>query len=340
VLVAGLFTLVAAVLTMIATDELWAGREPGIGGLLGRAVRRSGSLLVAYLLAGVVVALGVGGLIALLLVARLPPAVTITLAFVAAAVLVFASIRLTPIGQVIVLERVGGLASFRRAWALTAGVAWRILGLLIAIALLTLPLSMGAQLMSLMSAEPVVDGLAAVIATMVTTPLLAIATTLVWADLAGRPQADNDLVARGRGRGRAVALVVGLGIVLAVAGVAGGADTGFAGLLPDRGVILAGTGRDATDPCRPTNVGTRFRSSDEIWVGGYFLQPIPPGRTATIDVSIDNEPAGTTTLTGGPVGTACYYEEESLRGSRPGSYRIEVRLDSQVIAQGSFVIEP
>lgn len=128
---------------------------------------------------------------------------------------IHAALRLGALGQVVLIEGIDGIAAIRRSWQLTRGHVWRLFRLAVLVFLVTLPVSIGAELLRSYTTVPALAAVAPVLTTLVTTPLFAIATTIAWADITRRPHPDNELVARGKGRGLAFAVLVVPGLVLA-----------------------------------------------------------------------------------------------------------------------------
>ena len=253
-LIAGVITSIAMT---IATDDMWSGREPQLGALLRRSVARTPALLGASLLALVaivVVAIGAAVIIGIGFLAgqAVGAFAVIVLAVVLVVALSYVTMRLSMVSLVIILEDVGGLAAFRRSWERTRGSLLRLFGLSLVLGLITLPASMGAQLL-VGTQEPVMVGLATLLSTLVTTPVLAIGLTLAWAALAERPYADNEVVRNGRGRMLALALLMGFGILLSAVGIAQGGGN-FAGLLPEAGSNSSGR---AAEPVRSVPAARR-----------------------------------------------------------------------------------
>lgn len=150
----GLAMLLTAILIWFGSLTLFAlALRPGIS--VGEALRLSltrlpvllgtAALVVVALIVGVVAIALVGGLVASLSKAA---GALIGLVAGAAAVggMIYASIRLMLLNPVVIDGRTGVLDSLRRAWALTRGHFWRLLGFLIVIMLLSAVAASAAQL--------------------------------------------------------------------------------------------------------------------------------------------------------------------------------------------------
>ncbi|MFL5751744.1 MAG: hypothetical protein ACJ767_14125 [Chloroflexota bacterium] len=137
-------------------------------------------------------------------------------------------------------------------------------------------------------------------------------------------------------------LVVGLVLVVPsiAAVVPAFGELGFAAVpAADRGKILAGTSRDATDPCVPLERATTFDSSDAIYIGGYFNRAIAPGGSATVHVFIDDQEAAAVPLAATTQMVGCYYEQDALIGLSPADYRLRVDDEAGVLAEGTFTVK-
>jgi hypothetical protein len=152
-------------------------------------------------------------------------------------------------------------------------------------------------------------------------------------------------VRRGHGRNVAFGAVVGLGLVLLVAGVAEVARTGrsasFGSTPPieDRGEIIAGTGFNFLDPCRPSNPQTTFAISQPVHIGGYFTRRALPSERVVVEYYLDGELLSESTLEPSPFGLECYYEVEPLTVDFPGEWRIVARSSTGTqLAQGRFTV--
>jgi hypothetical protein len=135
--------------------------------------------------------------------------------------------------------------------------------------------------------------------------------------------------------------LVGLLLLVPAIGLAGPslANLGFAGVpQEDRGKILAGTQRDALNPCAPQAQATEFETTDTIYIGGYFNRAVMPGQSATVHVFIDGTEAASAPLTATKQTVGCYYEQEALTGLSPAEYRVLVDDANGVLAEGSFTV--
>jgi hypothetical protein len=174
-------------------------------------------------------------------------------------------------------------------------------------------------------------------------PLTAIATSITYGDLTGRPTVEAGPDAR---RNASSILVAAILVVGAFALVLGGPNIGpflsrlSPGFVPaeDRGKIFVGTTRNPLDPCKPSNVGSTFSTADTLYVGGYFTKPIPAGVSATVDVYANGTKVNSAPLTDPSSPIACYAESDPLVGAAPGTYRLVVSLGGETIGEGTFTI--
>lgn len=345
-LLAGLATLVSTIAAVVATHAIWTGREARPRGVLAAAMPRSGALLWAYVL------LGVLALFAWLLAAALTSAVDPALSLiglVAMLAIVYVTLRLTPVAQVVILERVRGTAALTRSWAVTRGHVWALVRTLLLVALIALPVSLGITLLTYATTEPLLPAVGTFFATLVITPLVPIATTVAWARMAGEswPAAIPGPVRAG-GR-RVFAAVLGVGLAMAAAGLAEGSRTGWPGLQASLatvpgidvrpGVIVAGTENNPQDPCRPLGQKTTFARTEPLWIGGYLSRDIPPGEVATVELFVDGQPYEQAELGDPQLPTSCYYVTEPVTDTEPSSWHVVVRQGDELLAEGRWTVE-
>lgn len=326
---------IATLLMIAATDVLRTGNRPSFGSL-GRVVTRRAIPLVALYVGLALVVAGV--IVATVLFTATAPAITLVAILVIYSALIYGVLRLAPVAQVVVLEGLGGRAALGRSWRLTDGHVWRLVRLGILMFLVTLPASIGAELLASLTSVPALASITPAVSAFLSTPLFAISTTLAWAEMADRSEPAEGVGDGDRPRGLVLGVVVGLGIVLAVAGVVEGVRTGGAAVVGDRGVILAGTDRNPVDPCRPVGPKSSFSVGEPIHIGGYFSRRLLPGREATIQIYVDGDLAASEPLAAGPLGTECYYELEPLTDVGPSEWRIVVVDEGESLAEGSFSI--
>jgi hypothetical protein len=345
-LLAGLATLVSTIAAVVATHAIWTGRAATGRGVLTAAMPRSRAMLWAYLL------LGILALFAWLLAAALTSAVDPALSLiglVAMTAIIYVALRLTPVAQVVILERVRGTAALSRSWAVTRGHVWALVRTLLLVALIALPVSLGITLLTYATTEPLLPALGTFFATFVITPLVPIATTLAWARMAGESYPAT-IPGRVRASGRRVlAAVLGVGLAMAAAGLAEGSRAGWPGLqaslatLPGSdakpGVIMAGTQNNPLDPCRPLDQKTTFATTDPLWMGGYLSRDIPPSEVATVEIFVDGELYERAELGDPELPTSCYYLTEPVTGTEPSSWHIVVRRGDETLAEGRWTVE-
>lgn len=366
-------TLLTGIAIVLATDDLWRGRSPALSSLVARSVRPA----IVMLLAGVVIGLAAGGLVIIVgAVALGQPALGVVLVLGALVLLALFGVRWSLVQQTIALERAGPLRGLNRSWTLTRGNFWRLFGLVFLLALIVGPATLGSTSVSTYSESRLLAALALLVGTTIATPLPIIALTIAYADVSGlakpavavppisapsaepaaEPAAEAaaepalDLpparVPRARpapagGRGRALLGIVGLGFVLFAVGFAVTGSSGGIAFVPDRGTLLFGASRGFGDPCRPGDPRTRFVSSDEIWIGGYFRRPLAVGEVATVEYYFDGELFSDGEIEGGPIfGSECYFEEEPTTDLEPGTHRLVIRVESETLAEGQFVVTP
>lgn len=201
-----------SVAMIIATDDLRADRELSFRSVIERALGRTVPALISELVTGVAAA-GVVFLPAILGAQSLGAgggAIVLILLFV---VLVYVGIRLLLSQPAIALDQLGPIQGLTRSWAVTKGSMWKLIGLSIVIGLLTLPLTIGAGILSSNSSATLAAGVAA-ITTLIAGPLASIAFAIAYADLTGRPATDGLPGRRRRSRRTLVAAILGIGVVV------------------------------------------------------------------------------------------------------------------------------
>ena len=332
---------------IVAADDLRAGRIPTYGSVIRRAADRAGSAFLSTLAqAAALVGLAVAAALviaALLIGGNIGGQVIAALISIAAIVLVVAvAVRWSVLLAAIVLDGFGPLKALSRSRAVTRGNAWRVFGVFAVFGLLFLPLSVGVFALSLTSRTPLVLVLM-IASNLVNGPITAIATSITYGDLTGRPAVEVGPDAR---RTASSILVAAILIVGAFAFVLGGPNIGpglsrlSPGFVPaqDRGKIFVGTTRNPLDPCKPSNVGSTFSTADALYVGGYFTKAIPAGASATVDVYANGTKVNSAPLTDPSHPIACYAESDPLVGAAPGTYRLVVSLGGETIGEGTFTI--
>lgn len=340
--------LVTGAAMMFATDDLWRGVRSSIGDVLDRAAGRA----VALILSTFVVALILGGLVVIVAIAGVllgvaavagsgsnaGLAIVALLALGASVIASFVLLRWALGGPAIALDGLGPLAGLTRSRALTRGHVWGLVGLYFALGLISLLASGGASLLSTYAPERALAAAGLAVATLLTSPLIAIAPAIAYRDLAGRPEGARDSLPRRAGRRLSLIAVFGAGLIVSAAGIWSVASAGGQVFLPERGQVVAGTTTNVADPCRPGGVTTTFTSGEEIWIAAYFTRRVSAGEEIVVEYYRGDESLGSAPLTAGPGGLDCYYEIDPIRGGEPGSYRIVVRHGAAAIAEGSFTI--
>jgi hypothetical protein len=201
-----------AVAMIIATDDLRADRNPSFGSVIERALGRTISALISQLVTGIAAAgfvflpvilgaqsLGAGGGIFVLILFLV--------------VIVYVSIRLMLSQPAIALDQLGPIQGLSSSWAATKGNLWKLIGLTLAIGLLTLPITIGAGILSA-NANATLAPVVTAIATFIAAPFTSIALATAYGDLTRRPQADRPSEHGPRNRRLLVAAILGLGVVV------------------------------------------------------------------------------------------------------------------------------
>jgi MFS family permease len=328
----------------LATDDLWLGRRPALGALLTRTLRLSPRLVLGILaLMAMVFGLALALTLGIVLLATIGGSAGAVMAFllslVAWVVVVIISIRWSLFMASLALDGSGPLAALNRSFALTRGHVWRVFGLFVVLLLLMGLAGVGGTMVSDYSPNRLLAAVATIIVATITTPVPVIAMVLLFGDLSGRGYADSNVVRAGRGRGIAAGLVVGLGLVLAVVGTGVRADAGGLAYDPDRGAVIAGHSQNIFDRCHPADRGTRFSTSDRIWLAAVFSESIPGGEEVTINYYRDGTLVDSASLPAGFLGMECFYEVEARQEALPATYRVEVTHEGRTIASGEFVVE-
>ena len=336
--------LVSGMASVMAADDLQAGRAVRLGTVVPRAIGKVAPVVLSALaqyLAIVGLAIIAAIILSVFVVAKLVPLVVLTLV-VMIGVLVYFLLRWSLAFTAIALEQKGPIEALGRSRQLTRGNVLRIFGVFLAVGVLTLPLPFAIGLLSVGSSPSIVIVLLEIAAGLVSGPLFAIASMTILSDVAGRADGapTTARAARNRTLLAAALIVVGIAAVaVTIPNLGAALDRASLANVPvaDRGVILTGTSR-ATDLCHPLNPQATFSTSDSIFIGGYFTRAVPAGATATIDFF-----ANGTLANSGQVGdptrpTNCYVELKPIVNGSPGTYRLVVSYGGEVIAQGTFTV--
>lgn len=336
---------------MLATDDLWRGVRPSVADVLDRAAGRA----VALILSTFVVALIVGGLAVVVAIVGVflglaavagsgssaglaVVAVVVVLALGAGVIVSYVLLCWALGAPAIAVDGLGPLAGLTRSRALTRGHLWGLVGLYFVLGLISLLATGGSSLLSTYAPDRAFAAAGVAIATLLVSPLIAIAPAIAYRDLAGRPEGAGEGLPRRAGRGLSLIAVIGAGVIVFAAGVWSVASAGGQVFLPERGQVVAGTTTNVADPCRPGGVKTTFTSGEEIWIAAIFTRRVSAGEEIVVEYYRGDESLGSAPLTAGPAGLECYYEIDPIRGGDPGSYRIVVRYGAAAIAEGSFII--
>jgi hypothetical protein len=135
-----------------------------------------------------------------------------------------------------------------------------------------------------------------------------------------------------------------VGLILLVPSIAAAAPAlgkfAIAGVpAEDRGKIIAGTQRNAADPCAPLGRATTFSSTDQIYIGGYFTRGVLPGQSATIHVLVNDEERVAAPIKASGRIVGCYYELQALTGLGPAEYHLLIDDSQGVLAEGRFTVK-
>lgn len=334
-----MFVLLALI---VAADDVRAGRPVSAGSAASRALGRTAAG-IGSVVAMAVIAVAIGAFPLLFLFATRGNPVFAVATVIAVLFLIYAVIRWSLAYPAIALDGAGPIEALRRSWSAMGGNMWRLGVLVVGLYLIAIPLATGAGLL-LFSENRLVGPAVTAVVTLVVGPIVPIALAVAWGDLTDRPRADQPRPPDRRARYAFVGIVLIAGVVLLVPGVATLVDElpqlGLAGVpAEDRGRIVAGTGRNPLDPCRPTNVKPTFGTGEAIYLGGYFNRTILPGQAASVDVYLDGTLAATSEIRATTQAIACYYELAPLTGMPAADYVIVVRDAAGTLAEGAFRVE-
>ena len=342
-LLVGAIGVATSLATMIAADDLRAGREATLGSVAGRAIERLVPGVLSVLVVGiatVAVMLAIG--IPTVLVGARVPIVLLAGVVVLFVTFLLVFLRWSLALPAVALERVGPIAALGRSAAVVRGSLLRLIGTWILLGLAIAPLSTAVGILSITGTDTLLAFALALLLGLVVAPISGIAFATIFGDLTGRPDAGRVEV---DWAGRSI-LLGGL-LVLGLAGLAiglpkFGTAIGQIALrnvpAEDRGHLYAGTARNPTDACHPNGIATTFGTSDQIWLGGYFSEAVPPGATAHIAVYANDQLVTGADVGGGGTAVACYYELRPLVGAPPGTYRLVVTYQGRTIGEGRFTV--
>lgn len=220
-----LLSLFGTIGTVIVTDAYWRGTPIGVGDAVRRAVGqlpRAIGLFLVFLL--IVLAISIPAAIVVVIAALLGAAaglgtfLLLVAVIVVVAVAIWASLRITPMYAVLLLERVPVSRVIGRAWALSRGNGVPLLGVAIVMGLATFLPTWGSMTFNLFVDDRLIAGIATGLSTLVVAPVGVIWTVLAWATLAGAPYHDNEVMTTGKGRSLGFLIVAAVGIMLLVTG--------------------------------------------------------------------------------------------------------------------------
>jgi hypothetical protein len=337
--------LVSGMASVIAADELRAGRKVRLDAVIRRAVGRVIPVILSALAQYLVfVGLGIVAVIigVILVLTKVVPLVVVGL-LAMAGVLVYVLLRWSLSFTAIALEGTGPVEALGRSRELTKGSLWRIFAVYLALGVITLPLPFAVGLLSVGSAPSVVSLLLLALAGLVSGPLFAIASMTIFTDRAGGLE-SAPVTASGLRAGTLLAaglIVVSIATVaVAIPNLGPALDRASFANVPaaDRGVIRTGTSRDA-DLCHPLGTQTTFSTFDSIYIGGYFTRTVPAGGVATVDVYANGTLANSGHVGDPTRATNCYAEQRPIVGGAPGVYRLVVTYAGETIAEGTFTIQ-
>ena len=340
-LVAAIIGLLSSIAMMVTTAELRAGSAPSVTSTARRAIGRSlpvtGSFLaIGAVFVGLLFVIAVFGVI---VQARGAGAdlfgLSIIIGYVAIVVI---TIRWVVAPAAATIGGHGPIASLRESRRLTRRNAWRILGFLFVLGLVSAPLSIGLTLVS-RHGDPLFVAIAVFAATLASGPLLSIGIATVYGDLAEHPVVSSGGQAGERRRDVLVGGLVGVGALVLTVGIVLSSQGGSRPLVvPDAGVILAGTDQNALNRCRPENRKASFEVNEAFYIGGYFSRMADADQPLTIAVYLDDVLIIRDTVSSRPEGIGCYYEPEPIRGASAGNYRIQILNGGDTLADGRFTI--
>ena len=342
-LLVGAIGVATSLATMIAADDLRAGREATLGSVAGRAIERLVPGVVSLLIVGLATAglMLVIGIPTVLVGFRVP--IVLLAGFIVlfvAFILVF--LRWSLALPAIALERVGPVAAIGRSATVVRGSLLRLVATWILLGLVMAPLSTAVGILSITGTDTLLAFALALLLGLVVAPISGIAFATIFGDLTGRPDAGTvevDWAGRSILLGGVLVLgLAGLAIGLPKFGTAIGQIALRSVPAQDRGHLYAGTARNPGDACHPNGITTTFATSDQIWLGGYFTEAIPPGGSAQISVYANGQLVTSADVGGRGQPVACYYELRPLVGAPPGTYRLVVTYQGRTIGEGQFTV--
>jgi hypothetical protein len=333
---------VTGVMTTTATAEVAMGRRPRLRDLfsdLDRPVIATlvASIILVLLAVVVLVAFGLAIVGSAFTGLGAVAIIGVILAPVGVVVGAVAVLRCSLILPAIVLETQGSVNGIRRSVDVTRGLSWHLFGLWIAwgmgLGLPILAIEASATL-----ASPTLGRVLAIVVAGAVAPILPVALAILFGHLVGRPWTLPNRVPHAVGF-TVTAAAIGL---LALAGVSAVALTSsplFTYMTdPSHGQVQFG--RSAVPAGAGCHVGGRsstFGSQQPVFVSAVLLAPIGSGVPATIELSrngvvIDSRAIATTTF------TSCYVPTAPLTNLAPGAYRVTIREQQFVLADGTFTI--
>jgi hypothetical protein len=191
-----------------SVSERYLGEEPTVGGSYAAVLRRTLSLIWAYILAGFVwVGLGILMVMSFAFVMLLGPIASAVAGVLVAILFVVGFIRLLLITQIIVIEDIRGVAALQRSWNLMRGNFWRTVLIFIFYVVVSIVLSVVLNLPGGVLAGLAGGSIGAIInqvfqwlSQILLTPVLAIAITLLYYDSRIRTEAfDLEVMAQNLG---------------------------------------------------------------------------------------------------------------------------------------------
>jgi hypothetical protein len=187
----GLAYLLGTSITTCLANDAYFGRDADLRGAFQLVARRFGSIVVAMVITGLILAGGyfvlfMAGFILLMVAgaaALATPAMVTILFIVLVPAGIFAYCRVFATKQTILLEARGGAASIRRSWKLTKGNAGHVLLTLGLALLLNLAVGFGTNMAARLVPSVTVQQVVATIVICVMYPLVGVIQTMLYYDL-------------------------------------------------------------------------------------------------------------------------------------------------------------
>jgi hypothetical protein len=338
-LLGGIWSIVVAIMTVVGTAQVAAGRRPRLLELFSDLDRPVISSIAGTLILLLIAAAGVAAaFIAIVALAAVRLAVlSVFLMPVGMAIGVIAFLRTSLLLPAIVLETSGARAAIRRSWDVTHRLTWHLLGYYLGVGLLV-GLPVIAIQLSTLFVPSLLGRLAIAVVTAPIGVLGAIGSTVLFGQLIGRPWNLSDRVPR------AVAIAVSVAILSLVGIFAVGsmavAQSPFFTYMNDRtaGQVQFGRSPGPANGCHVGAPAASFGPDDPVYASAVFMLPVGNGTLVTRELTRNGA-----VVTRGPIAfsgfTSCYVEQIPVETLGPGNYRLTFREQQYVLADGQFVIQ-